>query len=109
MLKYFLLFVLFVSQHVIGADTLIKAGCSKDYPGVKWFIYEDAEGSRYVTKDVRSWECGFNRYLNLSMEKASGDRFNPAIVTVDYKDMLGRNEPWGMVHHSTTIGTASFY
>jgi hypothetical protein len=106
MLKYVLLLVLFVSQPLTGADILIKSGCSKDYLGVKWFIYEDADGNRYTTKDVRSWECGFNRYLNLSMEKDSGDRFNPAIVTVDYKDMLGRNEPWGMVHHSTTIGTA---
>lgn len=106
MLKHVLLLVLFVSQPLTGADTLIKSGCSKGYLGVKWFIYEDAGGSRYVTKDVRSWECSFSRYLNLSMEKYSGDRFNPAIVTVDYKDMLGRNEPWGMVHHSTTIGTA---
>lgn len=106
MLKYVLLLVLFVSQPLTGADTLIKSGCSKGYLGVKWFIYEDADGNQYVDKDPRSWECGFNRYLNLSMEKDSGDRFNPAIVTVDYKDMLGRNEPWGMVHHSTTIGTA---
>jgi len=40
------------------------------------------------------------------MEKEAGDRFDPAIVNVDYQDMLGRNEPWGMVHHSTTIGKA---
>ena len=40
------------------------------------------------------------------MEKDAGDRFDPAVVNVDYKDMLGRNEPWGMVHHSTTIGKA---
>lgn len=106
MLKYAFLLLLLVSQPLEGADTLIRSGCSKDYLGVKWFIYEDADGNRYSTKDVRSWECGFDRYLNLSMEKDAGDRFNPAVVHVDYKDMLGRNEPWGMVHHSTTIGKA---
>jgi len=96
-------FILFlILSYSAVADTLIKTGCSKDYPGVQWFIYQDADGNRYSTKDVRSWECGFNRYLNLSMEKEAGDRFDPAIVNVDYKDMLGRNEPWGMVHHSTT-------
>jgi len=88
------------------AGTLLKSGCSKDYLGVKWFQYADGEGGTYVEKDPRSYECGFRRYLNLSMEKEYGDRFDPAIVKVDYKDMLGRDEPWGMVHHSTTIGSA---
>ena len=100
----FLLFVFYVSPTY--ADTLIKSGCSKDYPGVEWFIYEDADGNRYSTKDPRSWKCGFDRFLNLNVEKESGDRFNPAIINVDYKDMLGRDEPWGMVHHSTTVGKA---
>ena len=100
----FLLFVFYVSPAY--ADTLINSGCSKDYPGVEWFIYEDAAGNRYSTKDPRSWKCGFDRFLNLNIEKESGDRFDPAIINVDYKDMLGRNEPWGMVHHSTTVGEA---
>ena len=100
----FVLF-LFFSQSAI-ADTLIKTGCSKDYPGVQWFIYEDADGNRYSTRDRRSWKCGFRRYMNLTMEKKTGDRFHPAIVNVDYKDMLGREEPWGMIHHKTTIGRA---
>jgi len=100
-------FILFlILSYSAVADTLIQTGCSKDYPGVQWFIYEDADGNRYSTKDPRSWKCGFRRYLNLSMEKEAGDRFDPAIVNVDYQDMLGRNEPWGMVHHSTTIGEA---
>ena len=100
-------FILFlILSYSAVADTLVRTGCSKDYPGVQWFIYEDADGNRYSTKDPRSWECGFRRYLNLSMEKDAGDRFDPAIVNVDYKDMLGRLEPWGMVHHSTTIGKA---
>ena len=100
-------FILFlILSYSAVADTLVKTGCSKDYPGVQWFIYEDADGNRYSTKDPRSWKCGFRRYLNLSMEKEAGDRFDPAIVNVDYQDMLGRNEPWGMVHHSTTIGKA---
>tara|TARA_S200002703_G_scaffold135153_1_gene123911 strand:- start:90 stop:1352 length:1263 start_codon:yes stop_codon:yes gene_type:complete len=106
MFKYILIAFMLVSAPLANTDTLIRSGCSKDYLGVKWFIYQDADGNRYSTKDVRSWECGFNRYLNLSMEKDAGDRFDPAIVNVDYKDMLGRNEPWGMVHHSTTIGEA---
>jgi len=100
-------FILFlILSYSAVADTLVKTGCSKDYPGVQWFIYEDADGNRYSTKDPRSRKCGFRRYLNLSMEKEAGDRFDPAIVNVDYQDMLGRNEPWGMVHHSTTIGEA---
>lgn len=88
------------------AGTLLRSGCSKDYLGVKWFQYADGEGGTYVEKDRRSYECGFRRYLNLSMEKEYGDRFDPAIVKVDYKDMLGRPEGWGMADHSTTIGKA---
>ena len=48
----------------------------------------------------------FTRELNLSMEKETGDRFDPAIVDVDYKNNQGLPEPWGMVHHSTTMGKA---
>jgi hypothetical protein len=100
-------FILFlILSYSAVADTLVKTGCSKNYPGVQWFIYEDADGNRYSTKDPRSWECGFRRYLNLSMEKETGDKFDPAVVDVDYRDMLDRDEPWGMVHHSTTIGKA---
>ena len=99
-----LLLVFYVSPSI--ADTLIRSGCSKDYPGVEWFLWEDADGNRYSTKDRRSWNCGFDRFLNLHIAKESGDRFDPAIINVDYKDMLGRDEPWGMVHHSTTIGKA---
>lgn len=89
-----------------AADVLIKTGCSKDYPGVQWFIYEDEEGNRYSTKDGKSRKCGFSRTLNLLMEKEYGDRFNPAIIKVDYKDMLGREEAWGMIHSATTLGSA---
>jgi hypothetical protein len=88
------------------AGTLLREGCSQEYPGVKWFQYADGEGGTYSEKDLRSYECGYRRYLNLSTEKEYGDRFDPVIVDVDYKDMLGRDEPWGMVHHSTTIGRA---
>jgi len=88
------------------AGTLLKSGCSEDYLGVKWFQYADGQGGTYTEKDPRSYECGYRRYLNLSMEKEYGDRFDPAIVKVDYKDMLGRPEGWGMEHHSTTIGKA---
>ena len=106
MLKYIIALVFLTTSLASPADTLIRTGCSKDYPGVQWFIYEDNNGERFVTKDIRSRECGFSRQLNLSMEKEYGDRFDPAIVKVDYKDMLGRDEPWGMVHHKTTIGRA---
>ena len=33
------------------AGTLLREGCSKDYPGVKWFQYADGEGGTYVEKD----------------------------------------------------------
>lgn len=106
MLKYIIALVFMTATLPSKADTLIRTGCSKDYPGVQWFIYEDNDGNRYSTKDQRSRKCGYSRQLNLSMEKEYGDRFDPSIVKVDYRDMLGRNEPWGMVHHKTTMGTA---
>jgi len=109
MRKLFLFLTFFVVGFWTGAaygDKLIKTGCSKDYPGVQWFIYEDEQGNRYSTKDRRSWKCGFDRTLTLKIEQAIGDRFKPAIIDVEYIDMLGRDEPWGMVHHSTTIGKA---
>ena len=97
--------LLFISASV-SADTLINTGCSKDYPGVQWFIWEDENGNRYSTKNPRSWECGFSRTLTLSPIKEVGDRFYPVVLDINYVDMLGRDEPWGMVHHSTTIGKA---
>jgi hypothetical protein len=106
MLKYIIALVVLTTSLTSQADTLIRTGCSKDYPGVQWFIYEDDNGNRYSTKDPRSRKCGYSRQLNLSLDKEYGDRFDPAIVKVDYKDMLGRNEPWGMVHHKTTMGRA---
>ncbi len=106
MLKYIIAIVFLTATLSSKADTLIRTGCSENYPGVQWFIYEDTDGNRYSTKNVRSWKCGFRRYLNLSMEKEYGDRFDPAIVEVNYRDMLDRDEPWGMVHHKTTIGRA---
>ena len=106
MFKYILFAFMLVSAPMANTDTLIRSGCSKDYLGVEWFIYEDADGNRYTIKDPRSWRCGYRRYLNLSMEKDVGDRFDPAIVNVDYKDMLGREESWGMVHHKISMGYA---
>ena len=89
-----------------AADVLVKTGCSKDYPGVQWFIWEDENGERYSTKNPKSWKCGFSRTLTLSTVEEVGDRFHPVILDINYVDMLGRDEPWGMVHHSTTIGKA---
>jgi len=89
-----------------AADVLVKTGCSKDYPGVQWFIWEDENGERYSTKNRKSWKCGFSRTLTLSTVEEVGDRFHPVILDINYVDMLGRDEPWGMVHHSTTIGKA---
>jgi len=86
-----------------AADVLVKTGCSKDYPGVQWFIWEDENGERYSTKNRKSWKCGFSRTLTLSTVEEVGDRFHPVILDINYVDMLGRDEPWGMVHHSTTI------
>lgn len=106
MLKYIIAIVFLAIVSPSKSDTLIRQGCSKDYPGVQWFIWEDDDGNRYSTKNPRSRKCGFSRNLNLSMVKEYGDRFDPAIVDVDYKDMLDRDEPWGMADHSTTIGRA---
>ena len=105
LLRYALVGLLFGAPNA-SSDTLVRSGCAKNYPGVQWSIYEDTEGNRYVTKDPRSRKCGFSRKLNLSLVKESGDRFDPVVISVDYKDMLGREEPWGMIHHSTTRGTA---
>jgi len=105
LLQYALVGLLFGAPNA-SSDTLVRSGCAKNYPGVQWSIYEDTEGNRYVTKDPRSRKCGFSRKLNLSLVKEAGDRFDPVVISVDYKDMLGREEPWGMVHHSTTRGTA---
>lgn len=88
------------------AGTLLREGCSKDYPGVKWFQYADGEGGTYSEKDNRSVECGWEPpTLVLELEKAEGDRFYPAVVYVNYTDFLGEKEPWGMEHASTTIGS----
>ena len=97
------------SQQCIPEDpeegTLLREGCSKDYPGVKWFQYADGEGGTYSEKDTQSVECGWEPpTLVLELEKAEGDRFKPAVINVIYTDFLGREEPWGMVHASTTLG-----
>ena len=85
--------------------TLLREGCSQDYPGVKWFQYADGEGGTYSEKDNKSRECGWEPpTLALELEKAEGDRFKPAVINVIYTDFLGREEPWGMVHASTTLG-----
>jgi hypothetical protein len=90
---------------VPAAGTLLREGCSKDYPGVKWFQYADGEGGTYSEKDSQSVECGWEPpTLVLELEKAEGDRFKPAVINVIYTDFLGREEPWGMVHASTTLG-----
>jgi len=85
---------------------LINSGCSEDYLGVEWFVYKDFNGNKIVEKDPKSTNCGYERYLKLSTKKEYGDRFDPVIIKVDYKDMLGRTERWDMVHHTTTIGKA---
>ena len=101
-----IIFLCLLPSALLAADKLIKTGCSKDYPGVQWFIYEKENGDRYSTKNPRSWKCGFSRTLTLSTVEEVGDRFDPVVLDINYVDMLGRDEPWGMVHHSTTIGKA---
>ena len=87
------------------AGTLLREGCSQDYPGVKWFQYADGKGGTYSEKDQRSVECGWKPpRLVLELEKAEGDRFKPAVINVNYTDFLGREEPWGMKDASTTLG-----
>ena len=86
--------------------TLLRSGCSKDYPGIKWFQYADGEGGTYAEKDKYSTECGYSRTLTLSLEQEVGDRFTPAVVDVNYVNNRGENEPWGMADSSTTLGYA---
>lgn len=85
---------------------LLRDGCSKEYPGIKWFIYADGEGGTYTEKDRYSTECGYSRTLTLSLEQEVGDRFTPAVVDVNYVNNRGEDEPWGMVDSDTTIGWA---
>ena len=90
---------------VTAVGTLIREGCSQGYPGVKWFLYADGEGGTYSEKDNQSVECGWEPpTLVLELEKAEGDRFKPAFINVIYTDFLGREETWGIVHASTTLG-----
>ena len=90
----------------LSEGTLIKSGCSKDYPGVEWFEYADGQGGSYVLKDTTSRNCGWHPpTMLLELEKPRGDRFKPVIVNVNYTNFLGESEPWGMVHASTTMGS----
>jgi hypothetical protein len=84
--------------------TLLRSGCSKDYPGVKWFQYADGEGGTYSEKDRFSTECGYSRTLTLSLEQEVGDRFTPVVVDVEYVDTYGDDQVWGMEDSSTTLG-----
>ena len=84
--------------------TLLKSGCSKGYPGVKWFQYADGEGGTYSEKDTKSSECGYTRTLTLSLDQEAGDRFTPVIVDVEYVNNRGEEESWDMEGSSTTIG-----
>lgn len=99
------------SQQCIPEDpeegTLLREGCSKDYPGVKWFQYADGAGGTYSEKDNKSVECGWSPpVLSLSLIKEFGDAFKPVVVKVDYTNFKGEPEPWGMKHSSSTIGNA---
>jgi len=89
-----------------AAGTLLREGCSREYPGVKWFQYADGEGGTYSEKDRKSFECGYSRTLTLTLEKESGDMFFPVVVKVEYINNRGEHEPWGMVHADTTKGYA---
>ena len=91
--------LLLVFSYSASAQEIVKSGCSKEYPGVQWFIYSDGT----VGKNPKSRQCGFSRNMNLTVEGVA-DRFTPAVISVDYKDMLGRVEAWGMEHSDTTLG-----
>ena len=91
--------LLLVFSYSASPQEIVKSGCSKEYPGVQWFIYNDGT----VGKNPKSRQCGFSRNMNLTVEGVA-DRFTPAVISVDYKDMLGRVEAWGMEHSDTTLG-----
>ena len=89
------------------AGTLLRQGCSKDYPGVKWFQYADDEDGTYAEKDSKSVECGWSPpVLSLSLIEEFGDAFKPVVVKVDYTNFKGEPESWGMKDSSSTIGNA---
>ena len=89
-----------------ASGTLLKSGCSKGYPGVKWFQYADGEGGTYSEQDRFSTECGYNITLTLSLEEGVGDRFYPVVVNVENIDTRGDSQEWSMEDSSTTIGLA---
>ena len=39
---------------VPAEGTLLRSGCSADYPGVKWFVYADGQGGEYKDRDRQS-------------------------------------------------------
>ena len=84
--------------------TLLRDGCSKEFPGIKWILYADGEGGTYTEKDRYSTECGYSTTLTLTLEREVGDRFTPVLVNVNYVNNRGDKEPWGMEHASTTLG-----
>lgn len=86
--------------------TLLRDGCSKEYPGIKWFLYADGEGGTYTEKDRYSTECGYSKTLTLSLEQEVGDRFTPVMVDVNYVNNRGEDEAWGMADASTSLGYA---
>jgi hypothetical protein len=86
--------------------TFIRGGCSRDYKGIEWFLYADGEGGTYTEKDPSSVDCGYSTTLTLSLEENPGDRFYPVVIDVDYVDVRGNDQSWGMIHSDTTIGNA---
>ena len=76
------------------SGTLLKEGCSRGYPGVKWFQYADGDGGTYSEKDTQSKECGWT--ISLTAERAVGDRFDPVVISVDAE--------WSIDQVSSTMG-----
>ena len=62
--------------------TLLNSGCSKDYPGVKWFVYADGEYGTYSEKDPRSIECGYVPLVLEATVEGNGARFKDVTITV---------------------------
>jgi hypothetical protein len=66
--------------------TVLRSGCSADYPGVKWFVYADGDGGEYKGRDTESVECGYVPPPPVTDLNTTGDRFVPVVFDTGYEE-----------------------
>ena len=69
--------------------TLLNSGCSKDYPGVKWFQYADGDGGTYSEKDQQSEECGWEPPVAGTLLNSGCSEDYPGVKWFQYADGEG--------------------